>query len=260
MNLSNVSRTAIFTLIMRDIMVKKKIISDPKAEFCLEKIIQLAAEEDNNQINKMKKSLKGIGYYDSVIPHSKRVKNLDSIANKYILNNTGCTIINLACGFDTRFWRINNKNCRYIEIDLPEVVELKKEIFKESLTYEIIGCSALDYKWIDMVTASGNKNFLIILEGLLMYLSEKDGIGLLQTISKRFLHSQLIFDMFPKFMTKGWWKTLTNWISKKTFGFKISMDFGFNKPTDLENISSGFKIINTGKLDSRSLIYASINE
>jgi O-methyltransferase involved in polyketide biosynthesis len=259
MNLSNVSRTAIFTLIIHDIMAKKKIINDSLAVICLENMIQLATEEEKKLIMKMKKSLTGLGYLDAVIPHIKRVKYLDLIANNYISNNTGCTVINLACGFDTRYWRIYNKNCKFIEIDFPEVVTLKRELLKENISYEMIGCSVLDYSWIDKVTANGNNKFLIIAEGLLMYFSENDGINLLSTLSQKFSNSQLAFDMFQKFLTKGIWKRISDWYSNKFLGFKISMDFGFSKPNEIESINSGFKLIETKKIESRMIIHASIN-
>lgn len=261
MNLSDVSRTAVFTLIMHVIMEKKGIISDPYAGICLEKIIELATDEEKRQISIMEKMLKGIaGHYNIVVPHIKRVTAFDSYANDYISRNKGCTVINLACGFDTRYWRIDNKNCHYIEVDLPEVVALKQDILKEFICYDMIGCSVLDYSWIDKVTTNGKKNFLIIAEGLLMYFSHKDGIEFLKTLPQQFFDSRIVFDMFPRYLTEGLWRVISDWQAKKYMGFKIHMEFGFDKPGDIERISSGFKVIETKKADTRFLIYASINE
>ena len=55
-----------------------------------------------------------------MVQRERRV--FDDSANRFIADNPGCTVINLACGFDTRFWRIANQNCTYIELDLPDVV------------------------------------------------------------------------------------------------------------------------------------------
>lgn len=259
MNLSNVSKTAIFTLIIRNIMVKKKIIHDPMATLCLERMIQLASEEDMIQISRMKKAVSGLGYFDAK-PNADRVLILDKMVGDYISKNTDCTIINLACGFDTRYWRIDHQNCRYIEVDLPEVVALKKEILKDHISYEIIGCSVLDNSWIDQVTNRGNSNFLIIAEGLLMYFTESEGIKFLQTISQRFIHSQIICDMFPKYIAKGFWKRIIDIHSKKYFGFKIPMEFGFNKPSDIETVGLGFKLVHVVKKSNRWIIHATINK
>ncbi len=83
-------------------------------------------------------------------------------------------MINLACGLDTRFWRIENEKCKYIELDLPEMIELKREILKDHLGYELIGCSVLDTSWIDQVTSNGNSNFLLLAEGLFYYLPKQE--------------------------------------------------------------------------------------
>ncbi|MGE5223088.1 MAG: class I SAM-dependent methyltransferase [Omnitrophica WOR_2 bacterium] len=53
------------------------------------------------------------------------------MVHQYIAANPHYTVINLACGFDTRFWRIANENCRYIEIDLSKVVALKRKLLKD---------------------------------------------------------------------------------------------------------------------------------
>ena len=83
-------------------------------------------------------------------------------------------MINLACGFDTRFWRIENEKCKYVELDLPGMIELKREILKDHLDYELIGCSVLDTSWIDQVTSNGNSSFLLLAEGLFYYLPKQD--------------------------------------------------------------------------------------
>lgn len=258
MNLSNVSRTAIFTLIVRDIMVKKKILKDPMAVHCLERIIQMASAEDKKQITKMIKSVSGIGFHEAR-SNGDRALLMDNIVNDYISANPDCTVINLACGFDTRYWRIDNKKCRYIEVDLAEVVALKRDIFKDQISYDIIGCSVLDYSWIDKVTDKGNKNFLLIAEGLLMYFPEQEAIKFLQMLSRKFTQSRFIFDMLPKYLTKGFWRIIIGWLSKKYFGFTAYMEFGFNKPGDIEAVSPGFKVIENKKVDIRSIIYTSIN-
>jgi O-methyltransferase involved in polyketide biosynthesis len=261
MKLTNVSRTAIFTLATRVVTIEKKKLGlkDPKALICFDRLMMLATEEEKHQISKMKKLISGIFYHDAR-PNVERLMIIDTIVNNYISNNPGCTVINLACGFDTRFWRIDNKKCRYIEIDLPEVVVLKKEILNEHINYELIGCSILDYSWVDKVTTSGNKNFFIIAEGLLMYLPEKEGISFLEMLSRSFNHSQFTFDMFPKYITNRFWKMMIKWQAIVTFGYNVSLEFGFKKPNDIEKISSRFKVIETKKLGMRMIINSSIND
>jgi len=99
---------------------------------------------------KWKKKYAGINARDAKA-RALTARSFDSIASRFISDNPGCTVINLACGFDTRFWRVENEKCKYVELDLPGVIELKREILKDHLDYELVGCSVLDTSWVDNV-------------------------------------------------------------------------------------------------------------
>jgi O-methyltransferase involved in polyketide biosynthesis len=207
--------------------------------------MSISSEEEKNRIIKWKKMYAGIQARDARAG-ALRVRSFDSIANLYISNNPGCTVINLACGFDTRFWRIANENCRYVEIDLPEVVALKREILKDQLSYELIGCSVLDTSWIDKITSNGNSDFLLLAEGLFMYLPKQDATSLLQALSRRFTRSQLVLDMAPEKYTKGLWKRLIQ-LESRAWGLDVSIVFGITNPRDIESYGNGFKVISDVK-------------
>ena len=170
LKLIDVSKTSIATSLRSHIIESQKknpIINDPMAKYCLDKLYSLASEKDRELL------------FDRKLPlaltnsQALRARKYDEIANEFISINPGCTVVNLGCGFDTRYWRLKNKNCEYIELDLPELIEIKKDILKEQLSYKLISCSVLDASWIDTVTKRGNNNILILAEGLfcLLYTS-----------------------------------------------------------------------------------------
>lgn len=261
MNLSDVSQTAVFTLICRVTQTEKKnpIISDPMAVLCLEKMLTLVSEDDKRRILKWKKMMGGMGSSDA--KHiANRAITIDGIVNEYLSNNPSCTVISLGSGFDTRFWRIDNSKCRYIELDLPETIELKKEILKDNLSYEQIGGSVLDTAWIDKVTSAGNSNFLLIAEGLFMYLPKPEAAGLLQEISQRFSRSQFVLDMAPQKYTKGFWQKFVAWKIKIFLGLDSPWVFGLKDPRDFEEYGSGFKVIDDKGPKGWFIITASVNE
>lgn len=187
----------------------------------------------------------------------QRQKIFDDIANQFISNHPLCTVINLGCGFDTRFWRIDHAHCAYIEVDLAEVIELKRRILKDHLAYELIGCSVLDTSWIDRVTSKGNRNFLLIAEGLFMYLPAKEMASLLHVIAQRFTHSQLVLDTIPEKYTKGFWKWLVDLRVRAAWDLDVSFLSGTKNPGDLE--SYGFKVLGHVKGSVGPIITVSIN-
>ncbi len=203
-NLSQVSRTAILTLIARVVASEKESsgFADPMAVLSLERLISVASADEQRWILSRKRFYGGISAHDA-LAGARRAKAFDEAATQFIAANPHSTVVNLACGFDTRFWRIAHKDCRYIELDLPEVVALKKEILKDQLSYELIGCSVLDASWMDQVSANGNDRFLLLAEGLLMFLPKPDVKQLFELLAQRFVRSQFVFDVVPQKYLQG---------------------------------------------------------
>lgn len=259
-DLTQVSRTAILLLICHAVEAQKKEsgFNDPMAGFCLQRLISLASEEDRRWLTSKKRSYEGIHEHDARAG-VRRWKAFDNAVHRLITDHPNCTVINLACGFDTRFWRIENEKCRYIELDLPEVIALKREILKDHLDYELIGCSVLDTSWIDQVTLNGNTDFLLLAEGLFMWIPQPDSARLLKEIGERFYRSQLVLDMVPYKYTKGIWKSLIRLHSRIDWGLDVAWVFGIKDPQDLEAYGNGFKVIGEEKGSTGPVITVSIN-
>jgi O-methyltransferase involved in polyketide biosynthesis len=259
MNLSDLSRTAFLALLCRVVESEKNspIFNDPMAVLCLQRLMSLSSEEEKSRIMKWRKKYAGINAHDARA-RALTAKSFDSIASSFISDNPGCTVINLACGLDTRFWRIENEKCKYVELDLPEVIELKREILRDHIDYELIACSVLDSSWIDKVTSNGNSSFLLIAEALFYYLPKQDAITLLGVIARRFSRSQLVLDMPPERYTKGLWKRIIQ-LHSRVWGIDVSFVFGINNPRDIESYGNGFKVIGVVKGNVGPIITASIN-
>lgn len=246
MNLPQVSRTAVLTLIARVVSSEKgdAALNDPVAALCLERLTSLASAEEKNRIISRRRFYGGISLHDAKAG-ARRSKAFDDTAIRFIAANPNCTVINLACGFDTRFWRAASQNCRYIEIDLPEVVALKREILEDQLGYELIGCSVLDASWIEQVTAKGNSRFLLLAEGLLMFLPKPDVTQLFQRLAHRFTRSRFVFDVVPERYLKGLWKMLLRLETKINWGLDASWVSGVKDPREIELYASGLRVIGT---------------
>jgi O-methyltransferase involved in polyketide biosynthesis len=260
MDLSQVSRTAILLLICRAVESEKKFpgFEDSMSVLCLQRLMSIASEEDKRWISKHKRLYEGIQGRDSKAG-ARRGRTIDAIADRFIAAHPGCTMVNLACGFDTRFWRIENEKCRFIEIDLPGVIELKKELLQDHLAYEMIACSVLDTAWIDRVTLNGNTNFLLIAEGLFMWFPPREAQRVFKEIGAGFVRSQLVLDMVPVFLTKGIWKKLIRLHSRIDMGLDVAWDFGIRRPTDLEAYGKGYKVTAEEKGSAGPVITLSIN-
>lgn len=242
MDLTDVSKTAIITLRSHVIESRKTgpILKDPMAEFVLDNFMRLVSGQARDRIFTLKLS----GALTNHI--AIRARKYDAIINDFISNTPNCTVINLGCGFDTRYWRLNKKECRYIEIDLPEVVKLKKEILGDRLCYDLIGCSVLDNAWINFVTKETDRNVLLVAEGLFMYLNKPDVKNLFKTISMSFQQSKIVLEVVTEKYTRGIMKKLVAMKMKRAFGLEAgsSYNFGIKNAAELESYGEGLRVIN----------------
>ena len=241
MQLSDVSMTAIGTLRCRAIESEKEnpLIHDPMAVYCLERLRTLTSTDEQAFLFEKKLSA-------SLTNHiALRARKYDAIVDEFISENPGCLVVNLGCGFDTRYWRINHAECEYVELDLPEMIALKREILKERLDYDMIGASVLDISWMDTVNPRGNRKTLLLAEGLFMYLPKPEVVSLFRTISERFRDSRLAFEVVTAKYTHGIWKRLVAWKVRRQLGLNAgaSYQFGVRNAREVESYGEGLRVI-----------------
>ncbi len=124
---------------------------------------------------------------------------VDRCALDYLGWHPKATVVALAEGFQTSFWRldaaIGGGEFRWLTVDLPPVVELRTRLLPDSPRIAMCAQSALDYSWMDRVDAAGG--VFITAEGLLMHLPPEDSLGLIAECARRFPGAQMLFDLTP---------------------------------------------------------------
>lgn len=130
-----------------------------------------------------------------------RTKILDNCTKKFVSKNPNGVIINIGCGLDTRFFRVDNEEIKWYELDLPESINLRKKFFTENERYKMIPKSVFDYSWFKDIEDS-NKKVLIIVEGLLMYFTEAEVKELINEIGIRFPKAELLFETTTPIVVK----------------------------------------------------------
>jgi O-methyltransferase involved in polyketide biosynthesis len=106
------------------------------------------------------------------------------------------TVVALGEGLETQFWRVDNGRVRWLTVDLPETIELRRRLLPpESPRQRMIGGSALERIWLDEVDPA--QGLLITAQGLLMYLDPSDVHQLVGTIAARFPGAAMVLDGVP---------------------------------------------------------------
>jgi len=135
----------------------------------------------------------------SQIGCSVRAAILDNETKKFIKRNPGAIVINLGCGLDTRYFRVNNDRIVWYDIDLMEPIKLRKKFFAENNNYKMISKSIFDFSWLNQIKESG-RPVLIIAEGLLMYFSEAEVKELFERLLRAFPQAVLLIEMLAPIM------------------------------------------------------------
>ncbi|MEM6402795.1 MAG: class I SAM-dependent methyltransferase, partial [Cyanobacteria bacterium P01_D01_bin.116] len=131
-----------------------------------------------------------------------RAKNIDNLLIKFLTNHPQATVINLGGGLCTRFFRIDNGEVNWYEVDFPEVIELKEKLVQQNNRYHLIAGSILEPDWIEQINPDVNQPLFLIMEGVLMYLSEEENKALftqIQTmLAPKFAPITMVFDILNK--------------------------------------------------------------
>ena len=108
---------------------------------------------------------------------------LDRLVSGFLTAHPGAVVVNLACGLDTRCYRMKGYR-RWYNLDLPETMAVRQRLLPESGQICQLSMSAME-DWGKAVTER-DCPALVILEGLTMYLSEADVKAIFAVIAGRF--------------------------------------------------------------------------
>ena len=115
-------------------------------------------------------------------------------AKEYLEKYPDAIVVNLGCGLDTSFSFIDNGRCRYINLDLPDVIALREKLFDLKDRENNLAHDALDFGWMDKIGAGENDHVFIFSGGVLYYFKPEDVKALIDAMAMRFPGGCYLFD------------------------------------------------------------------
>jgi O-methyltransferase involved in polyketide biosynthesis len=157
----------------------------------------------------------------SIVIHiAIRAKKYDEYVRDFLSRYPDGVVVNIGCGLDSRFLRIDNGRVVFWDLDLPEIIAIKKDFFTENDRYHLVASSVLDYGWMAQVRRHKGP-FLFMAEGVFMYLDGEDVRSLVLELKKTFPGSELVCEVENSF----WLGPLT----KKMVSYKLQRQFHLGK-------------------------------
>lgn len=218
LSLSDVSGTMLITLYARarETLSKNPIIHDVKAV----EIIEVFKKALINSANPIHQKIVRDSYNSKLaISMALRSRRFDWYVSDFLQRHPSGTVINLGCGLDTRFDRIDNGTVRWFDIDFPKVIQLRKEFMHETDRRCFIGASILEDDWTRQIQTKGP--FMVLAEGVFMYLKEDEVKNLLAVLRARFGAVELVCEV-----TNRYWVERMN---SKYLKFKFKYQLGMNE-------------------------------
>ncbi|MCX6122777.1 MAG: class I SAM-dependent methyltransferase [Ignavibacteriales bacterium] len=121
-----------------------------------------------------------------------RCLHVDRTIKQFLLRHPRATIVNIGCGLDTTLSRIDNGNLRWYNLDLPDVIELRRSLIPEPRRSECIAASFLDESWLHHVKV--DDAILFIAVGVFYYFNEAEMKKFFVRLADKFPLGELIFD------------------------------------------------------------------
>lgn len=239
LDFSGVEETGLLTLYSKALESQSSdpILKDPMAEEIVARIDPILREKDGA----MARQLHNRAVDPRLNVHlALRSRKYDDYVRAFIDRYPSAVIVNLGCGLDTRFFRIDNGKILFYDLDLPIVINLKKQLCPANDRYHLVASSVLDHAWMDEIEAEGRR-VLILAEGIFMYLPGSEVRHLVLVLQSRFPDSELVCELTNRTWVEGLWGKMAQLKMKRRLkmGSQSAFQFGVDSPKELATWGPG---------------------
>ncbi len=131
-----------------------------------------------------------------------RVREFDRRTRDFLGRHPEGVVVHIGCGLDTRLERVDNGQVTWYDLDLPEVIALRRQLIAEAERCHVLGCSVFEESWLETVSAHASRPFLFLAEGVFPYFEEAQVKALFLTFTQRFPGAELVCDAMSPLMVR----------------------------------------------------------
>lgn len=165
-------------------------------------------------------------------------RELDRYTRDFMEQHQDAMVVHIGCGLDSRYERLKNEQVEWFDLDLPEVIELRRHYLGEDTThYHLLSGSVIEDTWLAEVQSHGPRPILFVAEAVLVYFTETEVKALVLKLMEHFPGAELVFDAWSPFFIR-----LGNFqLAKSKFADKLQ--WGFWRGKHLESWDKGIKLL-----------------
>ena len=173
---------------------------------------------------------------------------LDKLTKAWLGAHPGAVVVNIACGLDTRCYRMSGY-AHWYNLDLPETMAVREKLLPESGTISQIAMSAME-DWGSKISEQ-NVPVLIVIEGLTMYLNAKDVQQIFKVISSRFSKATVFVETMNPMIVK-------RFKERSIEGSHAKFTWGIKNGKALAELLPGFRFMEEHSLTEGMAVFAPI--
>ena len=188
-----------------------ELFSDPEAR-------RICDSLDYDFAEKRKKMESPAGLFGA-LEVAQRQYDLRCEVEDYLMNHPKAAVVNLGCGLDDTFSKVDNGQCQGYNIDLPDVIRVRDELLSAGDREKNVACDLNDFAWMDNIDAADGAVFFAA--GVFYYFKTEDVRRLFAAMAERFPGAVLAFDSCnergakkpgsPMLVPSSHWKTRKKW-------------------------------------------------
>ncbi len=199
---NTVQETLVIPLFARLICSERfpELFSDPEAG-------RICDSWDYDFAEKRKKMESPAGLFGA-LEVAQRQFDLRCEIKNYLLKHPKATVVNLGCGLDDTFSKVDNGQCLGYNLDLPDVIRVRDELLPAEGREKNVACDLNEFAWMNAIDAQNGAVFFAA--GVFYYFRTEDVRRLFAAMAERFPGGVLVFDSCnergAKLMRKTWLK------------------------------------------------------
>jgi O-methyltransferase involved in polyketide biosynthesis len=165
-------------------------------------------------------------------------REMDRYAQEFLGHHPDGVVVHIGCGLDSRFERVDNGQVEWYDLDLPEVIGLRRKfIGGEGERYHVLDCSVLDDTWLDLLKMKSGCPILFLAENVFVYFTEIQIKSLILKLLDHFPGAELVFDGWSPFFV---------WLGNRQLSstkFKNLLQWGFWRSQTIEDWGEGIQLL-----------------
>lgn len=168
--------------------------------------------------------------YDKMVTHEcviARTIMFDNAVEKLLKKYPDAVCVNMGCGLDNRFQRVDNGRITWFDVDLPDSIGIRKRVYEETERRRMISASVIGTDWVEEVKAETGKNpVIVVAEGLFMYFSREQTRTILNNLTTFFNKGFLVVEMMnPSMMDEKKHETVKHTDARFGWGTRSGKEF-----------------------------------